>query len=291
MLQPNESGIKCSFHFPSSGNRAKKLFQKIMLLYNSKVFIQCLALLVLLFQCFRFGTLVLFSIFMVDCTLWHLSSSVECAGFQLFAHPFVWKIIRLCCSACTCLLCLCSLNTFFLPTLRPARTIQVVGRLLGNPVFWSGNFQLLLVIFYDAFTIWENPRVRFVTSIGILAAFTKLLTLCLVYQLNFTKPPERNYGFGLLARMVYRITLVAFAADNLVLFLGETTQVAYKIYSLRWNHERSFEPTVVACLMMRVVNASFYYYLWDFFWSKIFHGHKDILTTYRANLRDQRAMH
>lgn len=257
-----------------------------MLINDLKISDRVLTLIFILFQCIRLSTLILFSVYMGNCTVWLKSSSVDCSGFDLFANPVVWKLVWLCCSISTSLFCLSLLNTTFLSTLRPAKSVQVLMCLCRKPYFWSGNFQLAIVILHHSFTIWKEPDAKYVTISEIVITCSKVLTLSLIYQLNFTKPPERHCGFGVLAQLAYRITVVAFAADNLVLFWGETTQVAYKIYAIRGNQNRPFEATAIVFLMLRLINASFYHYFWNFFWCKLFYGKKDILTTRRENLRD-----
>ena len=228
----------------------------------------------------------MFSVFMVDCTLWYSSSSVYCSGFDLFPSPSTWKNVWLCCCKSTSVLCLSLLNKTFLPDLRPTTSVQVLICLCGKPYFWSANFQLVIVIAYDALTVCGNVEGHFITSLGLLAVFSKLFTLLLMYQLNFTRPPKKIAGFAMAARLAYTVTVVAFTADNLILFLGETTQVAYKIYSIRSSRNMSTDQAANISLMLRVVNASLYYEFWYFFWCKLFHGNKDILTTYQANLAD-----
>ena len=68
------------------------------------------------------------SIFMVDCTLYHDSTSVDCEGFTVYTiphcDPYCWTI-WLVCSAITCTVWFCLLNTKMLLRLRPARNKKI----------------------------------------------------------------------------------------------------------------------------------------------------------------------
>ena len=77
----------------------------------------------ILFQLFRFGSLVMFSIFQADCMLFYGSSTVNCDNFTVYSTPecdaYCWKTLWLICSILTSTVYMCLLNRTMLPELRP----------------------------------------------------------------------------------------------------------------------------------------------------------------------------
>lgn len=85
----------------------------------------------------------MFSIFEVDCTLYHDSTSVDCEGFTVYiiphCDPYCWKTIWLVCSIITSTVWFCLLHTKMLPRLRPARNEKIFWSIIKKPYFWSLN--------------------------------------------------------------------------------------------------------------------------------------------------------
>ena len=75
------------------------------------------------FQLFRLASLVMFSIFLFDCILYHDTTSVDCIDFTVYntstCDPYCWKTVWLVCSILTSTVYMCLLNRTMLPELRP----------------------------------------------------------------------------------------------------------------------------------------------------------------------------
>lgn len=117
-------------------------------------------------------------------------------------------------------------------------------------------------------------------EIGVVVS--KLLTVTLIFQLNFTYPPRTADGFPLICLVLYYMTLSIFVLDNLCKFVELTVRVSYKLYTL--NSKSSNREMQVISLMLEIVDATMYHSFASFFWNKIFRGRSDILMTYSPDL-------
>ena len=250
-----------------------------------RLFYGLLAFLYILFQLFRLACLVMFAIFEADCTLYHNSSSVDCKNFALYDVPmcdgYCWKTLWLTSSILTSIICIFLLNEKFLPELRPVPYTSILKCLIGKPYFWSLNCMTVAAILDDSLIMYQNKDARI--PIECLVIFSKVWTLCLIYQLNFTFPPSRAKHFRTTSRALYCLTLSIFALDNLCKALMESTQVAFKFYTV--NHDAS-KPLVIIDVMLMLIEVSLYYSFVQFFWLKLFIGDKDILTVNKQNFVD-----
>ena len=97
---------------------------------------------------------------MVDCTLYHDSTSVDCEGFTVYkmphCDPYCWKTIWLVCSIITSTVWFCLLNTKMLPRLRPARNKKIFWNIIKKPYFWSLNTTTGSVVLYDVLIMVNN---------------------------------------------------------------------------------------------------------------------------------------
>ena len=116
----------------------------------------------------------------------------------------------------------------------------------------------------------ENARVHVET----LVIVSKLCTVYLLYQLNFTCPPCKQKHFRPISRAAYYITMSIYVLDNLCKFLVMSAQVAFKFYTVNRNNPK---PLTIIDLMLMIINASLYHSFLQFFWQKLFRGDKDIL--------------
>ena len=233
---------------------------------------------------------------MIDCTLYHDSTSVDCTGFTVYntpkCDPYCWKTIWLVCSILTSTVWFCLLNTTVLPELRPVRNKKIFKCIIKKPFFWSLNATTVSVVFYDVLIIVQNENA--IIHVECLVIASKLWTLYLLYQLNFTFPPSRKKGFRAISRGAYYITMTVYVLDNLCKFLSVSSQVAFKFYTV---HSVP-KPITIVVLMLMIINASLYHSFLQFFWQKIFRGDKDILKVFkqtfvsttgiRENIRDRR---
>ena len=227
----------------------------------------------------------MFSIFVVDCTLYHDSTSVDCTNFTAYntppCDPYCWKTVWLACSILTSIVGICLLNRTLLPELRPVGNKVILKCLVRKPFFWSLNTITVLVILYDVLIMAQNENAKIYVECLVIPS--KLFTVYLLYQLNFTFPPCRQKDFRPISRGAYCITLSVFVLDNLCKFLVLSAQVAFKFYTV--NHNKP-KPLTIIDLMLMVINASLYHTFLQFFWQKLFRGDKDILKVVKQNFVD-----
>ena len=227
----------------------------------------------------------MFSIFVVDCTLYHNSTSVDCTNFTVYntppCDPYCWKTVWLCCSISTSIIGICLFNRTLLPELRPVGNKAILKCLVRKPYFWSLNTITLLVVVYDVLIMANNENAR--KHVECLVILSKVCTVYLLYQLNFTFPPCRQKDFRPVSRAAYCITLSIFVLDNLCKFLVLSAQVAFKFYTVNHNNPK---PLTIMDLMLMVINASLYHNFLQFFWQKLFRGDKDILKVVKKNFVD-----
>ena len=234
----------------------------------------------IVFKLFRLFTPVMFSIFMVNCTLYHDSTSVDCEGFAVYniphCDPYCWKTIWLVCSIITEWFCL--LNTKMLPRLRPARNKKIFWSIIKKPYFWSLNTTAGSVVLYDILIMVNNSNAKI--HVEYFVVVSKLWTLYLLFQLNSTFPPSKEKGFQAISRGACCLTLSVFALDNLCKFLVVTSQVAFKFYTVEHMHGIT-KPMIIVDLMLMIINASLYLSFPQFFWQMLFRGDEDILTVFK----------
>ena len=231
----------------------------------------------------------MFSIFLVDCILYHGSSTVDCANFTVYNTPtcdaYCWKTVWLVCSILTSTVYICLLNTTLLPQLRPVGNKAILKCLLRKPHFWSLNTLTAFVVLYDVLIMFQNKKARI--HIECLVIVSKLWTLCLLYQLNFTFPPSTPRGFRPISRAAYCITLSIYALDNLCKFVADSAQVAFKFYTV--NRDLP-EPLTIVNLMLMIINATLYHSFLQFFWQKLFRSDEDILKVVKQKFVDSKGI-
>ena len=242
----------------------------------------------ILFQLFRLGSLVMFSIFQADCTLHHGSSTVDCTNVTVCNTPkcnaYCWKTLWLIRSVLTSTVFICLLNRTVLPELRPVGNKIILKSLIRKPYFWSLNTTTALVVLYDVLIMIQNKKAKI--GIECLVTISKLWTLYLLFQLNFTFPPCTQRGFRRISRAAYCITLSIYVLDNLCKFLAASAQVAFKFYTVNNSRDNMPNPRVIINLMLMVINASLYNNFLQFFWQKLFRGDKDILEEVKQKFVD-----
>jgi len=153
--------------------------------------------------------------------------------------------------------------------------------LVRKPYFWSLNTIIVLVVLYDVLIMAQNENAKI--YVECLVILSKLCTVYLLYQLNFTFSPCRQKDFRPVSRGAYCITLSIFVLDNLCKFLVLSAQVAFKFYTV--NHNKP-KPLTIIDLMLMVINASLYHSFLQFFWHKLFRADKDILKVVKENFVD-----
>ena len=194
---------------------------------------------------------------------------------------YCWKNLSFICSILTSIICICLLNEKFLPELRPVPYTVILKCLFWKPYFWSLNSMTVAVIVYDGLIMYQNQDARI--PIECLVNFSKVFTLYLIYQLNFTYRSSKTKGFSFTSRALYFITLLIFVLDNLCKALVVSAQVAFKFYTVNASAPK---PLTIIDLMLMIINASLYYSFLQFFWLKLFIGDKDILAVNKQNFVD-----
>ena len=239
---------------------------------------------------FRFVTLVMFAMFMVECSVFHNETSVDCdINFTTYhihgCGPYCWKGMWIGCSVITCMV---GLFIVFVPVasrhiqrIRPASNTSVVRSLIVKPYFWHLNVIVLLVVVYDGIILCQK-HVTGSEQVEIGVIISKLLTVILIFQLNFTYAPSTADGFPLIFLVLYYMTLSIFVLDNLCKFVELTIRISYKLYTI--NSQMPNRELQVVSLMLEIVDAALYHSFATFFWNKIFRGRSDVLMTYSPDL-------
>ena len=138
--------------------------------------------------------------------------------------------------------------------MRPASNLRVMRYLVIKPYFWYLNFIVFLVVIYDAIILsqnWKHVSGQQKVESGVLVS--KVLTVCLIFQLNFTYPPSGNLSPRRLIASCYYITLLIFVLDYLCKLIELSIRIAYKLYSV--NSSASDRELQVIGLMLEVADA------------------------------------
>ena len=239
----------------------------------------------ILFQLFRLASLVRSAISLVDYKLKpFLIVSFDDASSIRLAY-YKWNIIWLTCSILTSIICICLLNQKVLPELRPVGHTVVLKCLFLKPYFWSLSSMTVLVTTCDIILSMQPMKKQRDAKITIncLLTFSRLMTLYLIYQLNFTYPPSKARGFRFTSIAGYFVTLSIFFLDNLWNVVAASVKIAYEATV---NDTRPNLLYMLNYLILMLINASLSNAFLQFFWQKIFSGDKNILRVYKENLAD-----
>ena len=238
----------------------------------------------ILFQLFRLASLAWSAFLMVDCNF-NIDSKNSTVLFDddspICLASDSWYIVSLTCSILTSIICICLLNQKVLPKLRPVGYTVVLKCLFLKPYSWSLSSFTVVVIAYDIVALrWQLGERRKIAMLWLLI-FYKLVTLFLIYQLNFTYPPSKARDFRFTSIAGYFITLSIFFLDNLWAVAVVAANVASKV-----NDSVPNLLSIRDYLISMVINASLYNSFLHFFWQKIFRGDKNILSMYKQNFAD-----
>lgn len=241
----------------------------------------------IILQIFRLASLAMFGIFMVDCTLWQSSTSVDCKNFTVYKIPlcdgYCWKVLWLTSSMITSVICLLLMWKRFNPELQPVQDKAIIKRLVKKPFFWSLVLILALVIVYDALIISENRDAK--PGVEAAVILWKVITLMLIFQLNYTFPPSTLRHYRRITVLAYYFSLFLFFLDNFAKFTATSAQVAFRFHTVFKNC--SLKAKSIVDLMLMVVNGLLYHSYMSFFWNKMFLGEKNVLLVYRTNFVDE----
>ena len=164
--------------------------------------------------------------------------------------------------------------------MRPASNLRVMRYLVIKPYFWYLNFIVFLVVIHDVIILSQKDQNHVGGSQQVEAGVvvSKLLTVCLIFQLNFTYPPSGNLSPRSLIASCYYITLLIFVLDYLCKLIELFIRIAYKLYSV--NSSASDRELQVIGLMLEVADAPLYKNFTHLFSNKIFRGRSDVLMIY-----------
>lgn len=227
---------------------------------------------------------------MVECSVFHNETSVDCdVNFTTYntpgCGPYCWKGMWVGCSVVTCLIWLIVLNVppakRHIGEIRPASLAIITRSLVVKLYFWYLNGIVFVVVIYDAI-ILSQKHVSGSEEVEVVVILSKLLTVTLIFQLNFTYPPSAADGFPLNFIVLYYITLSIFVLDNMCKFVELTIRISYKLYTV--NSTAFHKEMQVVSLLLEVVDATLYHNFTIFFWNKIFRGRSDVLMTYSPDL-------
>ena len=164
--------------------------------------------------------------------------------------------------------------------MRPASNLRVMRYLVIKPYFWYLNFIVFLVVIHDVIILSQKDQKHVSGSQQVEAGVvvSKLLTVCLIFQLNFTYPPSGNLSPRHLIASCYYITLVIFVLDCLCKLIELSIRIAYKLYSV-YSSASDRELQVIG-LMLEVADALLYKNFTHLFSNKILRGKSDVLIKY-----------
>ena len=120
----------------------------------------------------------------------------------------------------------------------------------------------------------SRSEVSINTAIAGLFMSEKILTTCTVFAFNFLRPPGSHDSYPAL-RVSYNASVVSALIENTYLFFRVSLDTTFQISS----KERfsNLDDSMNAVLVMLIaIEATFRWSLVSFFWSKLFHGRKDI---------------
>ena len=238
-------------------------------------------------QVFRLACLAMFGIFMADCTLWQGTTSVDCKNFTVYKIPlcdgYCWKVLWLSSSTTTSAILLFLMWKRVNPELQPVQSKAIIKRVVKKPFFWSLVLLLCLVILYDTLIVLENRNAKAVVEVAIM--LWKVVTLMLVFQLNYTFPPSTQRQCCHITVFAYYFGVFLFFLDNFTKFAATSAQVAFRFHTVYNNC--TVKAQSIIDLMLMVVNGLLYHSFMSFFWNKMFLGEKDVLLVYRTNFVDE----
>ena len=166
--------------------------------------------------------------------------------------------------------------------IRPAFNLRVMRYLVIKPYFWYLNFIVFLVVIHDVIILSQKDQKHVSGSPQVEAGVvvSKLLTVCLIFQLNCTYPPSGNLSPRHLIASCYYITLVIFVLDCLCKLIELSIRIAYKLYSV-YSSASDRELQVIG-LMLEVADALLYKNFTHLFSNKILRGKSDVLMKYAS---------
>ena len=137
----------------------------------------------LIFQVFRFETFVMFAIMMVECSVFHNETTIDCYTSTTCRSPgcgpYCWKGMWVGCSTVICIIWLFVLCvpivSKHIREIRPASNASNMRSLVVKPYFWALKFTVAIVVVYDAI-VPSQEHVRGSEEAQVEVILSNLLT-------------------------------------------------------------------------------------------------------------------
>jgi hypothetical protein len=161
---------------------------------------------------------------------------------------------------------------------------QALKQLIRKGAFWSFNITYIFVVLDYIFVTFKNLKIANKALAIILVVFfaSKLVVAYFVnyvFPVKFPAMSERNFT-RVYIWLAYWITLALFFLATAHSSLAFILDVAEKLSPLGRVRTGSHDFATVSRLVLLGIKATFEGRLFLFYWNKIFHGDKDLFSTF-----------
>lgn len=246
----------------------------------------------------RFLFLIVFSGYDFKCLVYEKASIVKCTQTFIFSNPklftFCWILISL----------ISSLILVFIVWCNQERLNYCQIKIHRKGSFWSLVVLLLITIVYYGFRIDSTTSDELSMELSVSLLFWSPITMLVVCCLNqvprvrfpdlkliwyvflallFRRRDVFNHIPGLcydvLFLLVYWISLAVYCAENLCMLLAVMLDAAAEIAPvIEFEYHDTVQQFKAAVLIVLGLRVAFRGRLLLFFWSKVFHGDKDLFS-------------
>ena len=228
----------------------------------------------------RLFSFVIFVLYDIFCFAYERSSITNCSQKVLVSNPLPLVHLWLAISNLT------SISILIWLYKRPMCTKfcgfkSCLTKLLKKGAFWSLNTIFgIILIDYVVRCIHEGGSVKIAYAVCI--AFNKLLCLLVLWSLNYVHPivwPCRPRSLqGAFIFVTYWLGLVFYFVENFYLFISNSLDMGENIYPLGSSSSDKDRLFLVMLSLVIGAKVTFHIRLIEFFWHKIFHGNKDLMS-------------
>ena len=159
---------------------------------------------------------------------------------------------------------------------------EALKKLVKKGAFWSLNIMFLFVVSDYIECICKELELTNKVLAGIMIGFFAS-RLTVAFFLNYVVPvnlPEERTFATIYFWLAYWTAIVVFLLDTAYTALAITLDVAEKLSPLGRVKTGSKNYTTVYRLILLGIKATFEGRLFIFYWNKIFHGKKDLFSTF-----------
>lgn len=228
----------------------------------------------------RLFTLVIHSGFDYKCVVFEKAHILNCTQEFLVPRPEHWILSWLANSIVS------SVTLIFIVWLNQKQlnySFASLKRLYKKGSFWSLNFLYLITCVYHTIRInGTDDEIDMVTCVLLL--FSPAVTLFVVYFLNYLHPVKfpsrkRRNVDTVCTFLMYWLTLVIYCAENACLVLTVMLDAALEVAPLvQGKYQEDATELNGFVLILLGINVAFRARLLAFFWNKIFHGDRDLMS-------------